>query len=280
MGTVHNEFQSLTKIKNNTLLLVLANEYISQDLFLEKMGTEITENIAVLRKDITSLKKEYPGKFVTEINTEDIIKKLERDGASLLSHDEKIVNDCESGKLGSALESHVKEIKEAIYKIWLQVHGSDAGYRKKDSFGGFFGQFDIFSGLGKLVSVVGKFIAGVLVIAIAGCLYLYITMEKESTLRKENEESMSFIGEQIARIKKIEQKKVDLNESLSTHDDKELTQGAKIAILDLEVTIQEMNQEIHKIEGKIESQKNAVSKNNKKLGKIKGKPFIDRLLRR
>lgn len=280
METNNVEFQSLSGIKNNALLLVLAKEYIVEDLFLEKMGADITRNVDSLRKDIKALKKEYPGKFVTEINTEDIVKKLDKSASLLLSHDDRVKEDCMSGKFGSALESYVREAKDAIRRIEVQVRGSDVKYTRKDSLSGALESSGIISGFGSFMLLLMKLAAGLVIIAAGVFAYLYITMEKESGLVRENEANRAFIEEKAVLLKEMEQKKNELTDNERNHDNTELTKEARIELLDLGVEIQQINQDIHQIEGEIEAKKESISDNNRKIDKIREKSFIDRLLKR
>lgn len=275
-----SEFHSFGKLKDNAILLDLAKEYMCQDVFLEKIGRGITENIDLLKKDIDDLRRQYPGKFAIEVGTDEIIKKLESTAAGLLSGEDKIKSDVMSGKFCTALNSHLKEIKEGVNKIWVQVKGTELKYTRKEAIEGVIGRSQIFSGLGSLASFFGKIIAGLLVIVIAGFIYLYMTMEKESTYRRENEENNTFVEQQLNRVDEIEERKAELNERLAIENKKELTSKTKIAILDLEIKIQELNTELHDLEASISSRKASISKNSEKIEELKRKSLFEKLLRK
>ncbi|MFC1839226.1 hypothetical protein ACFL1N_06590 [Thermodesulfobacteriota bacterium] len=280
MGNILTEFHSFSKIKDNAILLELAKEYICHDVFLEKIGNEIKENIDLLKKDIADLRKQYPGKFTTEVDTEGIIKKLEDTTGGLSSHDDKTKSGIMSGKLGTALNSQLKDMKEAIKQIWVQVKGSELKFSRKDSLEGFLGLSQIYSKLGSLALILGKGIAVLLVIAIGCFIYLFVTMEKESTYQKENEANNIFIEEQINRVREIEARKAELNEGLAIEDKKEDTQETIIAIMKMETEIQELNHELHQIEGTIDSRKASISENDEKIEELDKKSFIETLLKK
>lgn len=278
MGNILTEFHSFGKIKDNATLLDLAKEYIVHDVFLEKIGTEIKENLDQLKIDISELRKQYPGKFTTEVDAAGIIKKLEEATGGLSSHDDKLKSEIMSGKFGTVLNSHLKEIKEAIKKIWVQVKGSELKYTRKDTLEGL--QLQLFAKLGSVAVVLGKIVAGLLVIAICCFGYLYVTMEKSSTYKKENDASKIFIEEQMSRVKAIEARKAELSEGLAIEAKKEDSQETMIAIMKMETEMQELNHELHAIEGTIDSRNESISTNNEKIEELEKKTFFERLLKK
>jgi predicted nuclease with TOPRIM domain len=278
MGNILTEFHSFGKIKDNATLLELAKEYICHDVFLKKIGAEVKENIDELKKDISDLRKQYPGKFTTEVDAAGMIKKLEETTSGLSSHDDKLKNEIMSGKFETVLNSQLKEIKEAIKKIWVQVKGSELKYTRKDTLEGL--QLQIFSRLGSVAVILGKIIAVLLVIAIGGFIYLFVTMEKPKTYQKENDASNILIEEQMDRISEIEARKAELNKSLEIEDKKEETQDRMIAMMEMETEMQELNHELHSIEGTINSRKESIEENNEKLEILSKKSFFDRLLKK
>ena len=278
MGNILTEFHSFGKIKDNATLLELAKEYICHDVFLVKIGNEVKENIDQLKKEISDLRKQYPGKFTTEVDTGVMIKKLEDTTSGLSSHDDKLKSEIMSGKFGTALNSQLKEIKESIKKIWAQVKGSELKYSRKDTLEGL--QIQLFSKLGSVAVLLGKIVAVLLVIAIGSFIYLFVTMEKPSTYQKENDANNIFIEEQMSRVREIEARKAELSEGLAIEDKKEDSQDTMIAIMGLETKMQELNHELHTIEGTIDSQRASISENNEKMEKLGEKSFFERLMKK
>ena len=60
---------SLCALKDNALLLMMANEYLCEEKILIKIGQSIELNLQRLKDDISLIKKEFPGKFVSEVDT-------------------------------------------------------------------------------------------------------------------------------------------------------------------------------------------------------------------
>jgi ABC-type multidrug transport system fused ATPase/permease subunit len=279
--TINNtDFYSLRNIRDNFLLISIGNEYLAENVYLAKFGKEIKKSLAHLRDDIKFLKKEFPGKFTSEVNTDVIMNSFDRTVEHMLSGKESVISECKSGKLGDSLGSDIKKVTEAIEKIWNQVKGSDIKYTTSDQISGFFGRLNLLSGVSRLITGVFRAALFIFVILLAIFSYLFFTMEKESPLLRENRELMSVIQDKKALLKEKEDTKKDAQLRLKSLNSRSLLREDKIAILDLETKIQVCNNEINIIEGQIESEYQKMDENNKKIEKIRAKSFIDRLLKR
>ncbi|MBN1907098.1 MAG: hypothetical protein JW927_18610 [Deltaproteobacteria bacterium] len=274
------DFYSLRAIRDNSLLISIAHEYLAENVYLIKFGKEIKKSLAHLKDDIKFLKKEFPGKFTTEVNTDVIMKSFDRTAEGMLSGSDSVISECKSGKLGESLGSDIKKVTEAIEKIWNQVKGSDVKYTKSDQISGFFGRLNLLSGAVKFITGVFRVLLLIFVILLAGFSYLFFTMEKESPLLKENREITVFIQDKKVILKGKEDTKKDAQVRLKSLNSRSLLREDKIAILDLETKIQVCNNEINIIEGQIESEYRRMDENNKRIEKIRAKSFIDRLIRR
>ena len=279
MNTEEPDFQSVRNIRDTTLLLTIANEYLSKDVYVKKIGSQIKKNLSVLKDDIIALKKQFPGKFTQEVNTDNIMTSFDNKAQEMISGDDDIINSCFSGKLGMSLSNDLSRMSEAIDKIWDQVKGNNIQYTTGDSISGFFGRFNIISGIVSLFSSILKILLCIFILLLAGTSYLYFTMEKEGPILKENSEIMAYINEKQALMDGLEKKKADAQKELKGHESSELLRKNKIAILDLETKIQEFNQEIHLLEGQIATRRLTLDKNNEKLEKIKNKTLLERLLK-
>lgn len=278
MSTNQPDFQSLRNIRDNSLLLSVANEYLGENIYLAKIGTLLEKNLSVLKDDIRLLKKQFPGKFAVEVNTDKIMDSFDKTAIEMISGGNEVRAECISGKLGAALSVDISEITDAIEKIWQQVKGSDVKYTKADSISGLFGRLNIFSGILKIFSNVAKILLIVIIIALAGFSYLYLTMEKEQTILDENSKITALIDNEKAQLADLEKKKAEARKRLKSYNDDEL-RTEKIAILDIESSIQEFNQQIHVIEGRIETRNRTLAQNNERLRETKGKSFWKRLFK-
>ncbi len=273
------DFQSLKVIRDNATLLSVGNEFLGRNIFLQKIGNEITESASVLKDDIKTLKKQFPGKFATEVDTDKVMSDFDDIAQKMLSCDDEIKSSCESGELGKKLCSNVKEITESIGKIWIQVKGSEIKYKKADSISIFFDRLNIVSNTASLFIKITKMLVLLLVILASVFCYLYFTMEKEDKILNENMAISEFIVIKKAELKKAETGKNDVQKTLDSYNVKEPMREDKIAVIDLETKIQQYNQEIHVLEGLIEIRENELAENNKKLKTLREKTFTERLFK-
>jgi hypothetical protein len=275
----HADFYSLRNIRDNSLLLAIAHEYLAENVYLVKFGKELKKSLADLKDDIKFLKKEFPGKFASEVNTDVILSSFDKTVEGILTGSETVLSDCKTGILGVTLFTDIKKITEAIEKIWNQVKGSDVHYTKADQVTGFLGRLNLFSGAVKLISGVFRVILLLFIIIAAGFSFLFFTMEKETSIVKENKKHMIFIQEKKTALKGLEQTKIEVQTRLKSISSN-LLRTDKIAILDLETKIQVCNNDINIIDGQIETINRQIDKNNERIEKIRAKSFMDRLFRR
>ncbi len=274
------DFQSLRNMRDNTILLSIANEYLAENVYIIKIGSEISKNLAVLKEDIRSLKRQFPGRFVEEINTEKILGSFEKTAQDMVSCSDGIKIDAYSGKLGTALSGDLKMLTDAIEKIWQQVNGREVRYTKTDSLSTLFSRLNVFPAIFNLFLRLTRIVTILFILGLAGFSYLYVTMEKEGSIFNENRETMAFIEEKKMRLGDLEKKKDETQKSLKDLSKGELLRRDKIAIIDLETRILELNREIQVIEGQVEAKQRLLDNNREKLEKIKEKSFLDRLFRR
>ena len=207
--------EAISAIRDKALLLVMANEYLCEEVFLTKMGKDIEKNISRLRDDISSLKKEYPGKFTVEIKTDDILDNMNNTAQSLIKPGGDVKDNCHSGKLGRELESSVKSIAEAVNQIRMQVTGSQVTYTKKDSMINMFdGLKGIGRSLGTTLGLAVKVLLCLIIIAMLAFGYLYFTMEKESTLLKNIATSQDNIKEKQDTLSRLESKMEEVSKEI------------------------------------------------------------------
>lgn len=273
------EFQSVRYMRDNTILLSIANEYLSEEVYVAKIGKEIKKILSVLKKDIIALKKQFPGKFTQEVNTDNIVASFNKTAEEMLSCSDEVLKKCSTGKLGLTLNADLEKITEAIEKIWHQVKGSDVQYTATDSISGFFSRLNVFSGIASLFSSFIKILFILFIILLGGFSYLFFTMENEGPVLKESQVIMGYIEEKQALLKELENKKADAQKDLKKHKSDKLLRKDKIAIITIETKIQEYNQEIHSLEGQIELRQKNLEENNEKLETLRNKPFLDKLLK-
>lgn len=271
---------ALGELRKNGLLIQMAREYLSEDVFLKKFGKGIATQVQKLKDDIVSLKKEYPGKFKSEIETDSILDRIDRIAQTMANPDQETKDRCASGDLGRALESEIKSITGAVHLIQKQVYGGVVTYTRKDSVAGAFDRISHTGrSMGSALLLGFKIFLGLIIIALLAFLYLFFTMEKEGTYLKETEKNRARITGQREVIAQLDEKREEILKKIKGVETGDMERGSKITLLELEVQAHDINQDIKNAEAEIVAQEKKLNDHQKKIEEIKEKPFIKRLLR-
>jgi hypothetical protein len=271
---------ALNKIRENALLLLIGKGYLCEDVFLIKIGKSIEQNIIKLKDDISSLKKVFPGKLKTEVDTELMLKNISATAKSLIEQSDDIKKNCTAGELGHQLTAYTKSIGDAFNTLKIQVLGSAAVYQGKTSFSRIFaGSKDSLRAFGNILMMGAKILSLLIIIAVASFLYLYFTMEKEGPLLERITESQSLISDRQEAISQLESRKIELLEQKNWLEDGTIDRGDKLALMNLEMEIQSINQRRDSLEAQIIALQKKINANLEKIEEVNKKPFLKRLLR-
>jgi len=271
---------ALNELKNNVLLLSMGNDYLSDERFLIKIGNSISRAVEVLHRDISFLKKEYPGKLMIDADTDDILDKLDSTAQRMLKPGKEIVDSCASGELSREIGLHVNSITSAVELIRMKVQGESPEYTRKEA------AINVIGGIKEQIQSSGKIIiAGIKIliclIILAGALfcYLFFTMETEAQFQGEIASSQAYINTQRDLILHLEKERETLLNEPKSVSDKDLTREEKVAALDLNVKIQKINQNLEDLNAVISFQEKKIMDTRKKIQAFRKKPFIKRLLK-
>ena len=269
-----------SELRDNALLLLLANQYLCEELYITKISQSIDENVQKLNKGTVSLKNEYPGKFVSDINTDGIINTI-IDKAQLMQKPGKTVQEkCVMGELGRELEEDLRSITDAITRIQRKVEGRDVSYTTKDSMSGLFSGITAIGTLvQKIISLSLKVILVAFLLACFGFGYLYFTMEKISDVRKEMTTVEAIVFSQKSVLSELETKSAELIVRKKVLEKKNLDLKERIEFMDLDVEIHKLNEEKQQVEAELEAQEARFLHYKEKIEAMERKPFLDRLLR-
>jgi len=280
MNDIELAVGALTEIRKDTLLLSIAKEYLYEDLFLIKIGKNIEHNISKLKDDITVLKKKFPGKFEVEVVTDSVLEKIKATVLTLIDPNDDIIENFRSGELGRKLESDVKSISDAVKIIRVQVLGKRVSYTREDAILNQFTRLkDIGRSFAHTLILVSKILVCIILITATAFVYLYYTMEREEPLLKEITAIQSLISERQISLSQIESKREEISKEIKSLEKKDMLRGEKIALMDLEMEIQKLNQERDKHEAEITTRNKEIADKMEKIEEIKKTPFIKRLLR-
>ncbi|HJX34097.1 MAG TPA: hypothetical protein VJ373_02890 [Desulfatiglandales bacterium] len=270
----------LTEIRKDTLLLSIAKEYLYEDLFLVKIGKDIEHNTGRLKDDINALKKKFPGKFAVEVDTDSILGKIKAAALTLIDPKADIKENFRSGELGRRLESDVKSISDAVNIIRVQVLGKRVSYTREEAVLNQFTRLkDIGSSFANTLFLVSKILFCIIIIAAVAFGYLYYTMEKEESVLKEITEIQTLISERQSSLSQIEVRKEEISEEIKALEKKGMARSEKIAIMDLENEMQNLNQDRDNYQTEITAHEKEIAEKIEMIEEIKRTTFIKRLLR-
>jgi hypothetical protein len=271
---------ALNKMREDAFLLLIAKEYLCEDVFLIKIGKSIEQNIMKLKDDISSLKKVFPGKLKTEVETEPILENISATAKSLIEQTNDAKKKCMAGELGRQLTADTRSIAKAVNILKIQVLGRAAVYQGKKPFSSIFaGLKDGLRPFGNILMMGAKILSLLIIIAIASFLYLYFTMEKEGPLSEAITESQSLISDRQEAISRLESRKMGLLEEKGSFEDGVMQREDKLALMDLEMEIQSINQERDSLEAEIISHQKKINTNLEKIEEMNKRPFLKRLFR-
>jgi hypothetical protein len=280
MDDIELALGALTELRKDALLLSIAKEYLYEDLFLNKIGKDIEYNISRLKDDISALKKKFPGKFAVEVETDSVLEKIKAAALTLIDPKDDIKENFRSGELGRKLGSDVKLISEAVNVIRVQVLGKRVSYTREDAILNKFNRLkDIGSSFANTLILASKILFCIIFIIAMAFVYLYYTMEREEPLLKEITAMQSLIIERQSSLSQIASRKEEISKEIKSLENKNIFRSEKIALMDLEMEMQKLNQERNNYEAEIATREKEITDKMKRVDEVKKTPFFKRLLR-
>lgn len=273
-------FETLSELRDNTIMLVLGNAYFCEEPFLKKIGLSIDSHVQKLRGDILTLKKEFPGKFVHEVNTDDILEAIQDLARQLQNPDQSLNERCTVGELGQELGGHVDTLTGAVKSIKDQIYGKTPAYTKTESIANVFGPLQ---GTGTLLAGLLRFITKALIIlvllSILPFTYLFLTIETENSLSKELAQHEAFIKSQQEILSGWASEKERIAKEIDKARESAKDRQDKIGILDLNMGLHKVDEEVRKLEIAIHIREKKIKDSRKKIDGMKRTSFLKRLLR-
>lgn len=282
MASDHQEsFRSIHGIRDMALMLSLGNAYLCDAVFLKKIGLTIDSHLKELKSDISSLKRQYPGKFVKEVEADQVLEGIQMTAQRLQEPDTHITKRCGTGELGIELEANVDALIDTVDALRMQVQGELEGYGKKDAI---LAQLGHVKSIGRLIVVLFTLafkVIGVLVLIGAMVFsYLYFTMESEEAFLKEMNQSKSSVETQMKLIASLEAERTQMSEKLDSIPEGELSREQKLEVINLSMQAHRLDERVHRAEVQIDVHKKKIKELEKSVAEIRDKTFLQRLLRR
>ncbi len=274
-------FGALHEIRDRAYLLSLGNVYLCEDVFLRKIGNEIESLMERLKEEILSIKKRFPGQLASDVDMEAVLEDLRSRTAELKNPDPGLGDKCTAGELGRELEESIRSLTSAIKTLTAKVEGELPEYSKKDAV------LDALSVAKTPASVISSTMASIfkgviilLLLALGPLAYLFLTMERESSLMKEIAESGARISSVRERMSSLEKEREEIVQKIEKLRGDDAPRQDKISILDLNVQIHSLDDKLGKSEVEIADEEEKIKASEAKIENIKNKPFVQRLLKR
>ena len=273
--------RSIHGIRDMALMLSIGNAYLCDAVFLKKIGLTIDNHLKELKNDITSLKKQYPGKFEKEVETDQVLEGIQITARHLQEPDKDITKKCSVGELGRELEASVDVLVETVDAVRIQVEGEPETYTKKEAI---FAQVGRVKSVGHLfavlVSLAFKVIGVLFLVGAMVFSYLYFTMESEEALLKELDQSKSQVESQMKLIASLQGERTEVAGKLDSIPGGELDREGKVEVIDLTMQIQKLDERVHNAEVQIDVHKRKIKDTEKRIAEMREKTFLQKLLKK
>lgn len=277
--------KAIKAIHNVAIMLTGASEYVCEAGILKRLSGEIEAYLERLETDMASLKKEFPGKFPKTLSPDSSLSRI-RDVATMLKGDDADIEaKCRSGHLGNELTTGTVELRGILRDTLDTLGGKVARYTFTDRIADYSGRTKSFlspfaSFTAKVASYTAKVVLGIILVAISCFVYLFLTMESEDALLSSVKNDVAFVEEQKDVLKRKRGEYREITDNIKTLQGKELLRERKIELLNLSKRERKIKELIDTTLISIENKEREIAEKNKKIEEIRGKSFLQKLLRR
>ena len=280
-ATLKNIEKAVKDIHNIGIMLSGASEYVCEEGVLKRFSLYLQAYHKRLESDITSLKKEYPGRFPETPELDSSLSRI-RDISAVLGQDKKSVETkCRAGNFGHELNTQVAELKSGVQEVWETVSGKVSGYSITDRLAGPRGTVtSALYNLSPFAPIPRKIIIAALMIAAIAFGYLFFTMESKDALVQGIKNDLTYLETERQALKVKKQEFKDIQAEIKVLDKKNLNRKDKIKLLSLTVEDGKLREFIEKTTVVVEKRERELEEKNKRLEELRKKPFLQRLLRR
>ena len=273
-------FKGLHGIRDMALLLGMANPYLCEEEFLQKAGATIDNHLEELRLDIASLKKKFPGKFVKEADTDQLIDNIQQIVRRIKEPDKEIKRKCRIGALGLELENGVNVIGYTIDTIRSQVEGELGTYSKTESV---LVKVGWIKSIGRRIialSALTAKLAGVVVLILAVVFAsLFLSMDSQEDLLKEVNQCRDHAAKHQTILSNADAEKERINKELDIMSENELTRADRTKMIELNLEIHKINERVYAAQAEIDAYQDRIDEMEKRIEELNQKPFLKRLFR-
>ena len=272
--------RGLHGIRDMALLLNMANSHLCEEVYLQKVGLTVNNHLEELKTDISDLKKKFPGQFVREVDTDQVIENFQGIVRQLQEPDKETLKKCQTGALGLDLENVVNVMEHTLETIKGQVEGELGSYSKIESvlvltkwiksIG-----HQLFA-LSTLTVRVAAVAIGILLVVFAS---LFLSMDSQKDLLDKISQYRSHIQGQLAILSNADDEIERINKELDMIGEGESSRQEKARVLDLTLEIHEINEQALAAQAEIDAFQRRIDEMEKKINEMNKKSLIARLLR-
>ncbi len=273
--------RGLRGIRNMALLLNMANTHLCEEVYLKKAGLAIDNHLNELLMDISSLKKKFPGKFIKEIDTDQVIENFKGIIRRLQEPDNETLKLCTTGALGLELENVVNVMAHGMDAIESLVEGEVKTYSKAEKSILALTRWikSIGHQLFTLSTLTIRITCAAISILLVVFISLFLTMDSQQDLLDKISQYQTHIQGQLAILSTTDAEKARVNEELNLIREGEYSRQEMARVLNLTLEIHEINERAFSAQAEIDTYKKRIDEMKKQIDEMNKKPFIARLLR-
>jgi hypothetical protein len=271
----------LSEIKDEVILLSMANEYICEDPYLKKIGFNIQRNIELLKSHIQDLRRQFVGKFVEEINLDEFVDAIAHIAQCMQEGDNGVKPDCVKGELGKELGEKVVVLVRLVKELEDRVTGRGVSYTRTDSFLGILDRLRfVFNTLIATYSLTVKIFGLLVLLFLIAFSFLAATMETEKHLLKEIEEISTHIQSSRTAISHVSEEAKKIQKEIDSIRAKESSRQKEIELIDLNLKAFNLAEELQKRLIEVKIQEKTKEAKLRELDEMRQKSLLARLIRR
>jgi ABC-type multidrug transport system fused ATPase/permease subunit len=271
----------LSEIKDEVILLSMANEYICEDPYLKKIGFNIQRNIELLKSHIQDLRRQFVGKFVEEINLDEFVDAIAHVAKRMQEGENGVKPDCVKGELGKELGEKVVVLVRLVKELEDRVTGRGVSYTRTDSFLGILDRLRfVFNTLIATYSLTVKIFGLLVLLFLIAFSFLAATMETEKHLLKEIEEISTHIQSSRTAISQVSEEAKKIQKEIDSIRAKESSRQKEIELIDLNLKAFNLAEELQKRLIEVKIQEKTKEAKLRELDEMRQKSLLARLIRR
>ncbi len=277
----HKTPRGLHGIRDMALLLNMANTHLCEEVYLQKVGLAIGNHLEELKTDISYLKQKFPGQFIKEVDTDQVIANFQGVVRQLQEPDKETLKKCRTGALGLDLENVVNVMEHALDEIKTQVEGDVGTYSKADE--SVLTLTRWIKSIGHQLFTLSTLTVRVVAVAVSILLVvfasLFLSMDSQKDLLNKISQYRSHIQGQLAILSNADAEIERINKELDMIGEGDSSRQEKARVLDLTLEIHETNEQALSAQAEIDAYQRRIDEMEKKIEEMNKKPFIARLLR-